>query len=221
MLFHVRMDVAIPHDLDPAERDKLLATEKARAQELQRRGTWVHLWRVVGRYSNISVFDVASPDELHTSSGPSRSSSTWQRRSNPPGPTPLRPLTAPPAARRPRATHPSDLSRLLGTTSGTCRAYFPRQVGRRWGHEGRRVAAGCRRPPEPDPARARRSWPRRAPRSAKPSAQTVPLPHRPCTVCAVGRRSARRAGGAQPRQPWPPGLPSDSARFGGTKRASI
>ena len=65
MLFHVRMDVAIPHDLDPAERDKLLATEKARAQELQRRGTWVHLWRVVGRYSNISVFDVASPDELH------------------------------------------------------------------------------------------------------------------------------------------------------------
>ncbi|HEX4357408.1 MAG TPA: muconolactone Delta-isomerase [Pseudonocardia sp.] len=65
MLFHVRMDVAVPHDLDPAERDKLLATEKARAQELQRRGTWVHLWRVVGRYSNISVFDVASPDELH------------------------------------------------------------------------------------------------------------------------------------------------------------
>ena len=65
MLFHVRMDVAIPRDLDPAERDKLLATEKARAQELQRRGTWVHLWRVVGRYSNISVFDVASPDELH------------------------------------------------------------------------------------------------------------------------------------------------------------
>jgi muconolactone D-isomerase len=65
MLFHVRMDVAIPRDLDPVERDKLLATEKARALELQRRGTWVHLWRVVGRYSNISVFDVSSPDELH------------------------------------------------------------------------------------------------------------------------------------------------------------
>ena len=65
MLFHVRMDVAIPRDLDPVERDKLLATEKARALELQRRGAWVHLWRVVGRYSNISVFDVSSPDELH------------------------------------------------------------------------------------------------------------------------------------------------------------
>jgi muconolactone D-isomerase len=65
MLFHVRMDVAIPHDLDPAERDKLIATEKARALELQRAGTWVHLWRIVGHYSNISVFDVESTDELH------------------------------------------------------------------------------------------------------------------------------------------------------------
>ncbi|MGR6964079.1 muconolactone Delta-isomerase [Geodermatophilus sp. URMC 61] len=65
MLFHVRMDVAIPRDLDPDERAWLLAAEEARALELQRSGTWVHLWRVVGRYSNISVFDVADGDELH------------------------------------------------------------------------------------------------------------------------------------------------------------
>ena len=65
MHFHVRMDVAIPRDLDPAERTRLLATEKARALELQRSGTWVHLWRVVGQYSNISVFDVADGEELH------------------------------------------------------------------------------------------------------------------------------------------------------------
>lgn len=65
MLFHVRMDVTIPHDLDPAERGKLVATEKSRAMDLQRAGTWAHLWRVVGQYSNISIFDVASPDELH------------------------------------------------------------------------------------------------------------------------------------------------------------
>lgn len=65
MLFHVRMDVAIPHDLDPAEREKLLADEKARALELQRAGKWPHLWRVVGQYSNISVLDVESSDELH------------------------------------------------------------------------------------------------------------------------------------------------------------
>jgi muconolactone D-isomerase len=65
MLFHVRMDVAIPHDLDAAERDRLLAAEKARALELQRSGSWVHLWRVVGQYSNVSVFDVDSAGELH------------------------------------------------------------------------------------------------------------------------------------------------------------
>lgn len=65
MLFHVRMDVAIPRDLDPDERTRLVTTEKARALELQRSGRWVHLWRIVGQYSNISVFDVESADELH------------------------------------------------------------------------------------------------------------------------------------------------------------
>lgn len=65
MLFHVCMDVAIPHVLDPDRRDELIATEKVRALDLQRQGKWVHLWRVVGKYSNISVFDVDSADELH------------------------------------------------------------------------------------------------------------------------------------------------------------
>jgi muconolactone D-isomerase len=65
MLFHVRMDVAVPRDLDPEERTMLLATEKARALEHQRAGRWVHLWRVVGQYSNVSIFDVGSSDELH------------------------------------------------------------------------------------------------------------------------------------------------------------
>jgi len=59
------MDVTIPRDLDPAERDKLVTAEKAYAQELQRRGAWVHIWRIVGQYSNFSVFDVGSTDELH------------------------------------------------------------------------------------------------------------------------------------------------------------
>jgi muconolactone D-isomerase len=65
MLFHVRMDLALPHDLDPEHRARLLAEEKDRALELQRDGRWVSLWRVAGRYSNISVFDVESADELH------------------------------------------------------------------------------------------------------------------------------------------------------------
>jgi len=65
MLFHVRMDVRIPHDLTPAVRDEIVAREKAYSQELQRSGTWPHIWRVVGKYSNYSIFDVESSDELH------------------------------------------------------------------------------------------------------------------------------------------------------------
>ncbi|WP_031464439.1 muconolactone Delta-isomerase [Sciscionella sediminilitoris] len=65
MLFHLRMDVSIPHDLDPQRREDLIAREKARALELQRAGKWPHLWRIAGKYSNISVLDVESPDELH------------------------------------------------------------------------------------------------------------------------------------------------------------
>ncbi|MBI0533451.1 muconolactone Delta-isomerase [Sphingomonas floccifaciens] len=65
MLFHVTMDVNIPNDADPTAIDALKAKEKARAQELQHAGVWRHLWRVAGRYSNVSIFDVASNGELH------------------------------------------------------------------------------------------------------------------------------------------------------------
>jgi muconolactone D-isomerase len=65
MLFKVEMTVAIPHDLAPEKAAELKATEKARAQELQRSGQWRHLWRVAGRYANVSIFDVDSVEELH------------------------------------------------------------------------------------------------------------------------------------------------------------
>jgi muconolactone D-isomerase len=65
MLFKVDMDVRIPHDV-PAERaDALKQAERARAQDLQRTGVWRHLWRVAGRYANVSIFDVSGPQELH------------------------------------------------------------------------------------------------------------------------------------------------------------
>ena len=65
MIFHVRMDVSIPRDLREQERTRLLAEEKQRAQDLQRQGGWLHLWRVVGRHSNISIFDAESHEALH------------------------------------------------------------------------------------------------------------------------------------------------------------
>lgn len=65
MLYHVRMDVHPPAHMPAAEFDALKQAEREMAQALQRRGVWVHLWRIAGQYSNISVFDVGSHDELH------------------------------------------------------------------------------------------------------------------------------------------------------------
>jgi muconolactone D-isomerase len=65
MLFHVTMDVQLPPEMDAAKAEALKKAERERAQDLQRTGTWRHLWRVAGRYANVSIFDVASPAELH------------------------------------------------------------------------------------------------------------------------------------------------------------
>ncbi len=65
MFFAVTMDVDLPMDLDPDVRADTLAREKAYSQDLQRAGKWPHIWRIVGQYSNLSIFDVASTDELH------------------------------------------------------------------------------------------------------------------------------------------------------------
>ncbi|TNM37500.1 muconolactone Delta-isomerase [Nocardioides albidus] len=65
MLFAVRMDVDIPRDLDPAVREETVAREKAYCHELQRSGEWKRIWRIVGLYSNISIFDVESNARLH------------------------------------------------------------------------------------------------------------------------------------------------------------
>jgi muconolactone D-isomerase len=65
MLFLVRMDVNIPHDLPAAQASDVKAREKAYSQDLQRDGRWKSIWRVVGEYANYSIFDVPSNDELH------------------------------------------------------------------------------------------------------------------------------------------------------------
>ncbi|MEM8792580.1 MAG: muconolactone Delta-isomerase [Pseudomonadota bacterium] len=65
MLYHVEMTVNLPPDMDPETAADIKAREKTYAQELQRAGKWRHLWRVAGRYANVSIFDVESHDELH------------------------------------------------------------------------------------------------------------------------------------------------------------
>ncbi|MBK5568147.1 muconolactone Delta-isomerase [Ensifer sp. SSB1] len=65
MLFHVRMDVRIPHDLPAEQAAEIIAREKAYSQQLQQSGKWRHIWRIAGQYANYSVFDVKDNAELH------------------------------------------------------------------------------------------------------------------------------------------------------------
>lgn len=65
MLFKVEMNVNVPHDYDADHFALLKQAEKERFQELQRAGVWRHIWRVVGHYSNVSIFDVESNSALH------------------------------------------------------------------------------------------------------------------------------------------------------------
>ena len=65
MLFAVTMDVDLPPDMDSATKAETLAREKAYSQDLQRAGKWRHIWRIAGKYANLSIFDVADNDELH------------------------------------------------------------------------------------------------------------------------------------------------------------
>ena len=65
MLFQVKMDVNIPLDMPSDKANEIKAVEKAYSQDLQRQGKWRHIWRITGQYSNISIFDVESNEELH------------------------------------------------------------------------------------------------------------------------------------------------------------
>jgi muconolactone D-isomerase len=65
MLFHVKMTVRLPSEMDGDAAARLNEAEHEHAADLQRRGKWLHLWRVAGRFENVSIFRVGDPGELH------------------------------------------------------------------------------------------------------------------------------------------------------------
>jgi muconolactone D-isomerase len=65
LLCHVEIVVQIPHDADREKIKSLSAAEVERAKTLQREGKWLHIWRIVGKWANISVFNVKDGAELH------------------------------------------------------------------------------------------------------------------------------------------------------------
>jgi muconolactone D-isomerase len=65
MLYLAEMTVRVPSEMREPALAELKSREREIAQRLQREGRWRHLWRVAGRYANVSVFEVESPEELH------------------------------------------------------------------------------------------------------------------------------------------------------------
>lgn len=65
MLFMAEMEVRLPPDMPADVADGIRAREREYSQSIQRDGRWPHIWRVAGRYANVSIFDVGSVDELH------------------------------------------------------------------------------------------------------------------------------------------------------------
>ncbi|MEM8795177.1 MAG: muconolactone Delta-isomerase [Pseudomonadota bacterium] len=65
MFYHVEMTVNLPPDMPKENADAIKLEEKLYAQDLMRAGKWLHIWRLVGEYANVSIFDVADHDELH------------------------------------------------------------------------------------------------------------------------------------------------------------
>jgi len=65
MLFPVHICVPLPPDMPAHIADQLRLEEQQAAHRLQRDGTLVHLWRVVGRQENYSVYEAADGDRLH------------------------------------------------------------------------------------------------------------------------------------------------------------
>ena len=64
MEFLVQIKVLWPADGDPAQRDTLLAAERVRVADLCAEGRLRRLWRLPGRWENVTLWDVDDATEL-------------------------------------------------------------------------------------------------------------------------------------------------------------
>ena len=60
-----QMSVNFPESMTPETKAEYQAKEKEYSQALQRSGEFEAIYRVVGRYANVSIFEVESNDRLH------------------------------------------------------------------------------------------------------------------------------------------------------------
>ena len=65
VVFAARAVLAEAPGVEPLTRGIRALEKREYSQAAQRDGRWPHLWRVAGRYANVSILDVGSVDELH------------------------------------------------------------------------------------------------------------------------------------------------------------
>lgn len=65
MEFLVHIDITLPDGLPEDRRRELLAAEHRRGRELIEQGLLVRIWRLPGRFANISLYRAADATELH------------------------------------------------------------------------------------------------------------------------------------------------------------
>jgi muconolactone D-isomerase len=65
MEFLVRIDIDLPADVAESRRRELLEAEAVRGRELLASGSLRRIWRVPGRWANVSLYDASDATELH------------------------------------------------------------------------------------------------------------------------------------------------------------
>jgi muconolactone D-isomerase len=63
--FLVHVTIEFPPDMEPDTRQRLLEAESDRGLELMNAGKLVDIWRVPGRFANVSLYEVVDATELH------------------------------------------------------------------------------------------------------------------------------------------------------------
>jgi muconolactone D-isomerase len=65
MEFLVRIDISLPEGMPEERRRELVEAEAVRGRELRAAGVLVRIWRLPGRYANVSIYRAADATELH------------------------------------------------------------------------------------------------------------------------------------------------------------
>jgi len=65
MLFMLRIEVNLPPQMPPSEKESLRERENNRSAELISKGRLVRIWRIVGQIANYSVWSAPSLEALH------------------------------------------------------------------------------------------------------------------------------------------------------------